>query len=281
MEHISLEKFSRCDICLEEKCGGKHNCHCATCSRLKECYRFLHATIRITTKCTQTCSHCCFSCSPESTKMMTIEKAKEISTFLQNNHIGSLNVMGGEFFCNPDWFDIIDSFLSVSVNVRLVSNGDWANNEKVKEQLVSLNEKYPNILHISISKDKWHNNINVESAEKFLKENKFRYNIGTDKEDDDNVIVPIGRGQMSYGLYELFACYCHKPEHMYSFLIDENGDIYKCGFGVWNYANIADYLDGGFRKKFKEFNKKFYGIWVSSCGSCIRIAKQKNHIVEN
>ena len=55
--------MNRCDICLDEKCGKteeNRTCNCKNCSNINECYKFLHATIRITTKCTQECSHCCF-----------------------------------------------------------------------------------------------------------------------------------------------------------------------------------------------------------------------------
>ena len=81
-----------CDICLEEKCDGKHDCHCDTCSLKDKCYRKLHATIRITNKCTQECSHCCFASSPKSNIMMSIEKAKEIAKFFIVNSLHQLNL---------------------------------------------------------------------------------------------------------------------------------------------------------------------------------------------
>ena len=40
--------MNRCNICLEETCNGLHNCQCEKCSKVNECYRYLHATIRIT-----------------------------------------------------------------------------------------------------------------------------------------------------------------------------------------------------------------------------------------
>ena len=67
----------------------------------------------------------------------------------------------------------------------------------------------------------------------------------------------------------MFHNFCSNPEDQYSFLIDEVGKIYKCGFGVWDYADINDYQDGGFAHRFKEFNKKFYDIFISNCSSCI------------
>jgi MoaA/NifB/PqqE/SkfB family radical SAM enzyme len=275
--------MNRCDICLDEKCekkDNKKNCNCENCLHKNECPKFLHATIRITTKCTQECSHCCFSCSPSCDKMMTIDMARKIAKFLKSNEILSLNVMGGEFFCNPDWFDILSILLEVVDFMRLVSNGDWATNDDVKTKLLKLKTLYDSKFYIAISNDSWHHNKNVESAKTFLEENYFKYVIGEEKQDNENAIVPIGRSEFSFGLYSMFACYCHEPSKQYTFLIDENGVIYKCSFGVWDYAKVDQYLDGGFAKRFKEFNKTFYKIFIPSCSSCIRCAKRDGRIYE-
>ena len=45
-------------------------------------------------------------------------------------------------------------------------------------------------------------------------------------------------------------------------IIDEDGFIYKCGFGTWSYAKIQEYLNGGFSKQFKKFNQKFYKVFI-------------------
>ena len=268
--------MNRCDICLEETCKGTHNCNCDACSHRDECYRVLHATIRITNKCTQTCEHCAFSSSPDSQTMMSVEETKKIGQFMIANGVSYINVMGGEFICNPDWYEIVDILASSASFMRIVSNGDWATSEEIKEKLSSLIKKYPEKIRISISKDKYHTNKNVDKAEEWLKSQEVIYNIGEESNMPEDGIVPVGRGFLSYGVYSSLSCYCHNPVHMYSFLIDEVGKIYKCGFGVWNYAQVDDYLEGGFRERFKTFNKKFYSCWVPSCASCIRCASRED-----
>jgi hypothetical protein len=42
-----------------------------------------------------------------------------------------------------------------------------------------------------------------------------------------------------------------------------------------------DYKDGGFAKRFKEFNKKFYSCYITSCTSCIRAARIDDAVVKN
>lgn len=279
---VSIEKVNRCKICLEEKCGGDHTCNCSSCKNINKCYKVLHATIRITNKCTEECPHCCFSSSPKSNIMMSVEKAKDIALFLKNSEVISINLMGGEFFCNPDWYEIVNIFINSVHYIRIVSNGDWYPFKKIKDKLIELNKNYKNKFRISISNDRYHTNKYVKEAEEWLKDNNIDYNIGTTDDMKEDAIVPIGRSSFSYSLYSSFSCYCHNPIKQYSFLIDEEGKIYKCGFGVWQYADINDYKKGGFDKRFKEFNKRFYNIFIPSCASCIRCAsKEKDNIVSH
>lgn len=271
--------MNRCNICLEETCNGLHNCQCEKCSKVNECYRYLHATIRITNKCTQECEHCCFECSPRAKKMMTIEKAKEISLFLQNNLITSINITGGEFSCNKQWYEIIKELTKNIKFARIVSNGDWVTNTDTKSKLLKLKNALGSKLVISISNDRWHTNKYVEQAELFLKQNGFIYNIEQPHEATTDSLVPIGRAEWEYSIYKLMSCYCNNPTKMYSFIIDESGEIYKCPFGVWDYANVSEYLNGGFDEKFKEFNVKFYKLPIMSCGECVRVASRNNRII--
>lgn len=78
-------------------------------------------------------------------------------------------------------------------------------------------------------------------------------------------LVPVENAKYTYGLYSSFSTFCSNPEKQYSFLIDEEGLIYKCSFGTWDYVNVNDYKTGGFAERFKEFNMKFYNVFISNC----------------
>jgi len=258
----------RCDFCIEEDCDGSRKgcCDCDNCDRVEECPRVLRPTIRITTRCTQKCGHCCYDSTPDRDDMMSVETARSIQRFLDANDIWYAAIMGGEIFCNPDWEEIVGILCTGRQYVRLVTNGDWAGTDFL-DRLAD----YRDILNIAISNDKWHTNDNVEAAAAECEAKGFRYCVADpNTEDNDNVIAPVGRGAYHYGLFSMFACYCHNPEKNYTFLIDETGTVFKCGFGVWDYAEVADYEDGGFAARFKAFNQVFYGTWISSCTSCRR-----------
>lgn len=210
---------------------------------------------------------------------MSFETAQDIAKFVKSNDVSYLNLMGGEFFCNPDWYKIFRALIDAAKFARIVSNGDWANVNSVKTKLMKLKDEFDGKFKISISNDKWHTNANVEKAEKFLKEKNFLYNISSSEDMSENAIVPTGRSMFAMSTYSMFACYCRNPEKKYGFLIDEDGEIYKCDFGNFGYANIHDYLDGGFDVRFKEFNKNFYSVFIPNCTTCVRycmFTKNKN-----
>lgn len=201
---------------------------------------------------------------------MTFEMAQDIATFVKNNDVVYLNLMGGEFFCNPDWYRIFRVLIEATRFARIVSNGDWANSNTVKAQLLKLKDEFEGKFKISISKDKWHTNANVEKAEEFLKEKNFLYNVASEGDMTENSIVPVGRAFLSGTMYSMFQCFCHEPDKKYAFLIDEDGDIFKCEFGHFAYANVHEYMDGGFDARFKEYNQAFYKVFIPSCATCAR-----------
>jgi len=255
-----------CDICLEKECkakGGVGSCNCKTCKVYDQCNKKLRATIRITLKCTQSCKHCCYSCSPTKDTHMSIETATKVAEFLKANEVFSVNLMGGEIFCNPNWREILDVIIPTVTYARIVTNGDWAVDER---EFASHIAKHTNA-YISISKDQWHTNENIKEAEKLVVENNIPTKT-SDLNESDFSLVPVGRAEYSGGLYSMFGTYCSNPEHHYSFLIDEEGKIYKCGFGMWDYADINDYQNGGFGKRFKEFNRVFYDTFIPNCSRC-------------
>lgn len=280
---------AKCDVCIEERCKGTENayaCDCDACEHADRCNKWIRPTIRITTKCTQACSHCCFTCSPKKSDHMSINTAQDVSKFITNNkHIKSVNVMGGEIFCNPDWAFILISILNIkSLKViRVVSNSDWVADECAREFCTVL-AQYKDKVVVSLSHDKWHTNKNVDAATKMLKEYGIPHNVD-DGAMVDSAVVPIGRAELGYhGVYSMFGTYCGE-DRKYQILISEDGSIHKCAFGIFEYDNVNNYLEGGFTKRFKEFHQAFDRCFISSCAACVRMGykyasknKNKEHV---
>lgn len=250
-----------------DKCNYCYDRDCKSCNMKDVTDRMLRPTIRITTKCTQACRHCCFSCSPKKNDMMTVEQAEKVAAFLRKYEISYANIMGGEFFCNPEWKEILNIILREVKVARIVTNGDWAENEEVKEELKDLMTSplvKTKCVYFCISSDKWHNGKNIDPALEWLRENEIRGNKGA---MEDRAVVPIGRGWEYSTFYSSLGCYCRHKETRYSFLIDENGDVYKCPFGLLKIFNVGD-TEGNFFERFREVNEKMINVFISSCKTC-------------
>ena len=211
---------------------------------------------------------------------MTVDVAKKINTFCSKNNIRRAEVMGGEFFCHPSWQDLLQILGEGLKNVRLVTNGDWAGNQSTAQEVVGFLEQHPHF-HVGVSKDRWHTNRHVEKACSLLQIADIRHRIPTEKEIGDFGLVPAGRADGEMGFYSMFGNYCAPGERRYNFLIDEAGEIFKCGFGAWGYANVDEYQDGGFAARFQEFNQKFYSLFISSCAACLRSSRFGNQQAKN
>jgi len=234
----------------------------------------MEPVIRITTKCTQKCSHCCYECSPKRNDMMSITTAKQVKKFLQNNGIKNIEIMGGEFYCHPQWKRIFEILVPGLSTVRLVTNGDWAHDKSVPEFL----KQFENLV-LGISKDEWHTNKNVRKAAAACKKHGILHRVATKEETTPESVVPVGRGELLFGFYSMFGCYCKKPDTCVTFLIDEKGAIFHCPFGVWDEGNVKDF-DSDFAEFHDDWRKRFNSVFVANCRVCVeayrmQVAREK------
>lgn len=259
-----------CDICIDPQCKGKRNCHCETCSKTDRCPRYLGVkpTIRITRKCTQACTHCLSECSPKCTEVMSLETARHISTFCKSNNIRRAEVMGGEFFCHPQWQEILDVVGAGLDQIRLVTNGDWADDKKLAAQVISFLLQHDQY-YVAISKDQWHSNRHVQAAADQLREADIIH-IMADNVLKPDGLIPLGRARFEFGFYSMFNAYCCHPDVKYNLLIDERGEIFRCpGGSMFRYACVQDHQGGGFAETFKKFNTTFLRHTMT-CSFCHR-----------
>jgi hypothetical protein len=202
---------------------------------------------------------------------MEIETAIKIRKFFESNEITSVNIMGGEFFCNPEWENVCEELVSIKdlMYARITSNGDWAGSKKIATKVIKFSKKHPEV-YFAISKDKWHTNQHVEKAIELLEANEINVVKGNRENDDPDSLVPVGEAQFDYGFYSSFACMCRKPDCKYKMMIDEEGLIYKCPMGIWDFDDVGNYQNGGFAPRFKEFYGKFNSIFMGNCRNCLR-----------
>ena len=93
-------------------------------------------SICLTDKCSASCQHCCMSCSPNCDNILDQEKIIEILNQIKNNDkITVINITGGEPFLLYDFLKkILYSISSMKKRATLVTNGFWANSQKIAEE---------------------------------------------------------------------------------------------------------------------------------------------------
>ena len=202
---------------------------------------------------------------------MTVDMAQSINKFCTQNKINKINVMGGEFFCNPDWLNIVDTLSKDMARVRLVSNSDWFVSDDIKKDILDLCNKNKQ-LYFALSYDDWHTNKYVYKAERFLEENDISFQSETWEDAQESTILPVGRAGDNYigTRYDMFGAYCRVPTHLYSFLIVENGCIYACPLSMRFYlGHVEDDLQT-FRSTYVSKKKPIIDN-IMSCGQCNRL----------
>jgi hypothetical protein len=198
---------------------------------------------------------------------MSLDVAEKAALFCETNDVRFAAIMGGEFFLHPQWEQVLETISRSLLLCRLVTNGDWAGKKALSKRVIAFLKAHDNF-YVSISKDRWHTNQHVEVAAKLLDKANITYRMPKPEQVTSDTIVPAGRGD-GYGPYNMLMCYCHNPEHQYSFLVDETGQIYKCGFGAWVYDNIEHFTQGGFAERFRQFNRAFYRQFIPNCRRCL------------
>lgn len=131
---------------------------------------------------------------------MSVATARAVARLLRSNAITVVNVMGGEFYLNPDWQEILDLIAAAADRVRLVSNGDWAAGGSVADRVVGWLQAHPHV-HLSLSRDRWHTNGHVDRAAELCARLGISFNVAEPGQTTPDSIVQVGRGEMEAGFY--------------------------------------------------------------------------------
>jgi YydG family peptide modification radical SAM enzyme len=113
--------------------------------------------ITIGAKCNARCAHCCFSCTPKSTEMLTDAQVLDlVEQALGDERTDTIGLSGGEALLREGLvFSVLDRASTVRQNVTLVTNGYWGQSEqKARKKLESLRDA--GLHSFTISFDEFH-----------------------------------------------------------------------------------------------------------------------------
>jgi len=180
------------------------------------------------------------------------------------------NVMGGEPTLHPDYEKLIE--ILAGRHVRLVTNGWWINNPKAKERLLNFLTSTKAIMHVGVSRDKFHPAGVGEKAFAFLQEHKIDDDFGLsspDPDDEEGSIASVGRAFHNYIGYmrSTFGAYCQSSNtRNTSFTVLEDGTVTHCPFGIWPIGKLEDGIDVLYEEK--EERVKRWDEISPSCRNC-------------
>jgi len=228
--------------------------------------------VRITDFCNNKCAHCCFECSPNNKNFMNIEVIKKINdVFADTKEVCYwFNVMGGEPTLHKNYEDLIEIFKGR--HVRLVTNGWWINNDKARDRFLTFLNSTGVIIHVGVSRDKFHPKGVGDRAFAFLQEHKIADDFGLstpNSENEEDSIASVGRAfhnNIGY-MRSVFGAYCQTSNtRNTSFTILEDGTITHCPFGIWPIGTLDDGIDRLYKEK--EVRVKRWEDAMVTCRSC-------------
>lgn len=210
--------------------------------------------VRITDFCNNTCDHCCFDCSPRNDNFMSLETMTCLSKVFKDTDKVCywFNVMGGETTLHPKYEEMIE--VLAGRHVRFVTNGWWINNEKATARFLSFLKTTKALMHVGVSRDKFHPKGVGDRAFKFLQNNGIDDDFGLstpNPEDEEGSIASVGRAYYNYIGYmrSTFQAYCQSSNtRNTSFTVLEDGTVTHCPFGIWPVGKLED----GIEKLYKE-----------------------------
>lgn len=113
-------------------------------------------TLFISLRCTNTCAHCIYGCSPKKGEHMSWDVFAKSVAIAEKSGIPTLNFFGGEPLLNPDIFQMMEMSFKRGFSVMLATNCRPLRIEAVFNKFKSVTEQYRERIVIYTARDKFH-----------------------------------------------------------------------------------------------------------------------------
>ena len=164
--------------------------------------------IQITTKCSVSCRHCCFSCNTTSGEHMHKHIFKKALYFA--NEYEYITIGGGEPTPPPNFKEFLLDTIAITDTPLIITNGSVKQHAMLLAHLVK-----KKIIDAYLSLDSWHDPyiVSEEVIDTFTKMKKIR---------NSNSVLSHGSALLN-NLSDGFSCPCE------DIIILPNGNIKQCG----------------------------------------------------
>ena len=113
-------------------------------------------TLFISLRCTQSCAHCLYGCSPEYGEHMSWDVFTKSVEIAKESQIPTLNFFGGEPLLNPHFFLMLQTTLKNSFSLILATNCRPLAKEGVFTKFLHVTKQYKERIVIVTASDKFH-----------------------------------------------------------------------------------------------------------------------------
>jgi MoaA/NifB/PqqE/SkfB family radical SAM enzyme len=113
-------------------------------------------TLFISLRCTQSCHHCLYGCSPDCGEHMSRGTFTQSLSIARKNQISKLNFFGGEPLLNPDFFSMLQTALENKYTVMLATNCRLLADAGFLKRFLRVTEQYKEKIVIITARDKFH-----------------------------------------------------------------------------------------------------------------------------
>lgn len=156
----------------------------------------LTVTVEVTQQCNLRCKHCYLESCPENNKTMSIENFRQLVSILKQNDVVNIELTGGEFFVNPNAYEILKLSIQNFTKVALLTNGTILD-DKVLDLLTRNKDKVVLSISVDSVKASIHDDFRgLKGAHKRTCENIKRLT-------DNGIIVRMSSSISSINMWEI------------------------------------------------------------------------------
>lgn len=113
-------------------------------------------TLFISLRCTQSCAHCLYGCSPEYGEHMSWDVFTQSVAIAKESQIPTLNFFGGEPLLNPQLFPMLQTTLENNLSLILATNCRPLAQEGFLTKFLGVTNQYKERIVVVTARDKFH-----------------------------------------------------------------------------------------------------------------------------
>lgn len=113
-------------------------------------------TLFISLRCTNSCSHCLYGCSPSHGEDMSLDVFRRSLALASKNNINKINFFGGEPLVNLDFFSMVQITLESGFSLILATNCYPLSDGKVLNNFLNITKQYKERIEIVTARDRFH-----------------------------------------------------------------------------------------------------------------------------